>query len=187
MSRSTGFLLLFASAALTAHAGLIGTDVTLNYHFEGTSTVDIIHVDSGIEVKCIGGGNGNTNICSILTAPNQSLDFGNSTITYNYFRIGDEVAYFLAGTPNGFDFQDLSLDHPIRAVFITSTIAGLDASRLTFTEHSIQLNMSDLPLGDRESFTIRMVTNPEPSAGLLAGLGVLLVAVPRSLKGRVKA
>ncbi|MEO5924051.1 MAG: hypothetical protein ABIR70_09510 [Bryobacteraceae bacterium] len=177
MKRSNTFLaFLFLSAALSANAGLIGTNVTLDYHYQGQSTTDTFAVTAGTEVSCFGGGSGNANVCSILQAPNQTLDFGDNTITYTYTRIGSYVASFLPSNPNGFDFLNLNLGQPIQHVLLSSSIQGLDASRLTFTANSIQLNMYDLPLGEHESFTLTIVTNPEPSAGLLGGLGLLLVS-----------
>lgn len=178
--------ILFAAAALTANAGLIGTNVTLNYHFDGVNSTDNILVGAGTEVQCTGAGTGNANICSILTAPDQSIDFDDFTITYNYSQ-NNGVGYFQAIDPNGFEFLNLNPGGNIVNVILTSTIVGLDASRLTFTNDSIHLNMYDLPLAERDTFSLRIVTNPEPSAGLLAGVGVVLLGVPSFLKRRRRA
>jgi hypothetical protein len=183
LKRSTALLsFLFLAAALSANAGLIGTNVTLNYTYEGTSTTDIFAVGPGLEVSCNGGGTGNANVCSILTAPIQAIDIGDNFITYNYLRVGDPAGF--APGVNGFDFQALDLDSHIIAVQLSTTIAGLDASRLTFDTHSIQLDMSSLPLGESDSFTLTIVTNPEPSAGFLAGLGGLLLVSAKYLRKR---
>lgn len=173
---------MFAAGALTANAGLIGTNVTLNYHFDGVSSTDIISVGAGTEVQCTGAGTGNANICSILTAPDQSIDFDDLTITYNYTQ-NTGGGYFQARDPNGFGFLDLNPGGDIVNVILSTTMVGLDASRLTFTNNSIHLNMYDLPLAEKDMFSLRIVTNPEPSAGLLAGVGALLLGVA-SLKRR---
>ncbi len=186
MKRSHLLTILFAASALTANAGLIGTNVTLNYHLDGTTTTDLITVDAGTEVQCTGGGSGNANICSFLTAPDQFIDFDDFTITYNYVQNGG-VGHFNATDPNVFEFLDVNPGNDIVDVILTSTIVGLDASRLTFTANSIRLNMYDLPLAEKDTFSMRIVTNPEPSAGLLGGVGVLLLGVPAYLKRRRQA
>jgi len=173
---------IFLTAGLTANAGLIGTDVALNYNFEGISTTDIFTVGDAVEVQCEGWGYGNANVCGVLTAPTQTIDFTDGSIHYTYTRFADVIGAFLEGNPNGFDFQFLNLGHAITEVELTTTILGLDASRLTFNANSIQLNMSNLALGPQESFNLRIVANPEPSAGLLAGLGGLLLLAPKFLK-----
>lgn len=175
--------LLFTAATLTANAGLIGTNVTLNYLYDGSSTTDLISVGAGTEVQCSGAGNGNSNICSFLTAPDQFIDFDDFTITYSYLQTTGE-GYFNAVDPNGFEFLDLNPGGDIVDVILTTTMTGLDASRLTFTGNSIHLNMYDLPLGETDMFSLRIVTNPEPSAGLLAGVGALLLGVPAYLRRR---
>ncbi len=169
---------------MTANAGLLGTDVTLNYAYLGVTSTDTISVESGVEVQCTGYGTGNAQICGILTAPNQSLDFDDFTITYNYIRVGDDDAEFLPGNPNGFEFLNLNLGSGIHNVLLDTTITGLDASRLSFTSNSIHLHMSDLALGEQESFTLRIVASPEPSASMLAGVGVLLLGVAQAIRKR---
>jgi hypothetical protein len=184
LNRSRALLtFLFLSAALSANAGLLGTDITLNYAFEGISSTDTISVNTGTEVQCEGWGYGNANICGILRAPTQTIDFDDFSITYNYVRVGDPTGFFLA-SPNAFDFQNLNFNGSIVNVILTTTSSGLNASRLTFTSNSVQLNMSDLPLGVTDSFTLRMVTNPEPSAGMMAGFGGLLLGVHQLLRRR---
>jgi hypothetical protein len=174
---------VFLSAAVSANAGLLGTDVTLNYNYDAFSTTDIVTVQAGLEVICLGGGSGNANICSILTAPNQAIDFDDLSITYLYERVGSPTG-FSPIAPNGFDFQNLNVGAPIAGVVLSTSIAGLDASRLSFSANSIQLNMVNLALGESESFTLQIVTTPEPSAGLMAGLGGLLLGVQQLLRRR---
>ena len=166
---------------MTANAGLLGTDITLNYAYLGKTSTDIISVNSGVEVQCNGLGLGNAYICGILTAPNQTIDFGDDTITYNYVSTGKPEA-FLPGNPNGFDF--LNLAGNIHDVILTTTIEGLDASRLSFTANSIHLYMGGLDLDCEDTFTLRMVTNPEPSAAMLGGLSVLLLGIPHAIRKR---
>ena len=158
----------------------MGTEVTLNYNFNGTTSTDIFTVVPDMEVVCTGNGGGNANICEILTGPSQSIDFGNDYILYNYVRSG-WAAQFLDVDPNGFEF--LFPNITIHDVVLDTTIVGLDASRLTFDVHSIRLNMQGLNLNDVDSFRLA-VSTPEPSAGVLAGLGGLLVVAAGYLRKR---
>ncbi|MEO8859146.1 MAG: hypothetical protein ABI343_19335, partial [Burkholderiaceae bacterium] len=65
--------------ALPANAGLDGKTIGLAYEASGfSSTLDNIMVGSGVEVSCPG----SAKVCSILTAPTQSLDFGDMSISY---------------------------------------------------------------------------------------------------------
>lgn len=160
----------------SARASLLSTDITLNYDLNAVSSSDVITVTNATEVSCPGG----LNICSILTAPSQTIDIGAFSITYTYTGPG---ASYNAVTPNQFDFQNLNAGSPIVAVLLSTNIVGLDNSRLTFTGDSIQLRMTSLTLaGPQSGFTLELITAdqvPEPSTLSLAGLSIFGIAALR--------
>ncbi len=150
-----------------AHAGLVGTTVGLTYLYPDAATVfttDSIVVDAtAIEVTCTGGGAGNANICAALTAPNQSLNFTDTTIDYTYTGTGSG---FNPAAWSGFDF-DVNPGFTLAGVNLVTNIVGLDASRLSFTGNSIELNMQGLVLaGGVDFFSLELVAAavPEPSS-----------------------
>ena len=165
-------VLLAALSAPSARAGLIGTDVTLNYTFFGTPLrTDAFLVTSGVEITCTNG-NGNANVCFVLSANVQTIDVGASSIAYSYTGSG---AFFSRAT-NAFDFENLNLDGPITSVALTTDIAGLDSTRILFTSNSVQIDMTGLFVhGPQSSFRLDLSTVPEPASlastcSALAGL-----------------
>src|SRR5579862_947024 len=121
----TGFLVLLAAlAAFPSRAGLIGTEVTLNYTFNGIPLItDVFRVTPGLEINCAGHGNGSANVCSVLSADRQNINVGDFSITYNY--IGQGAAF--GRNINGFDFEGLDPGGPITSVILlTAGITGLD-------------------------------------------------------------
>ena len=169
-----GALLGAAALATPAQAGLLGQTITLEYNYLApAATTDSILVGAGVEVTCTGGGAGNANVCTMLTAPNQFLDFGDTTIAYSYS--GSESGGFNPVTPNGMTFANLNLGAPIVDVLIDTAIVGLDDTRVSFTATSVTVQMGGLGLGFSNYFILTPVTAPEPwSLGCLAaGLAAL--------------
>lgn len=166
---------LFAAILLPtapARAGLLGTTITLNYNFlVPAASTDSLLVTSGVEVTCTGGGTGNANVCGMLTAPTQYLDIGDTTIAYSY--VGGTPGGFNPTEPNGMEFLDLDIGGPITSVLLSTGIAGLDLSRISFTATSVAIDMHGLGLGFSNSFTLTLVTVPEPAALALLGAGLL--------------
>ena len=171
-------LLVGAVAVLTAglggisasQASLIGTNVTLNYDFQAQQSIDVFTVGSGVEISCPGG----ANVCGILTAPVQSVDVGASSILYSYNGTGSS---FNAVNPNKFDFENLNPGFTIGNVTLSTNIAGLDLSRVTFTGSSVQIDMAGLGLnptqpGSSDFFNIGLTSAvPEPSTWAMMILG----------------
>lgn len=175
---SVALATIVCAAAGPAHAGLDGKTIGLGYEASGfSSTLDTITVGSGIEVSCPG----SANLCSILTAPTQTLDFSDLSISYRYTGSGSA---FNNLPVNGFRFLNLDLGPGlvIGGVQLATTITGLDMGRVSFTAHSVTMNMSDLALaGPQSGFDLTLVAAPVPEpaswammAGGLLGLGLLL-------------
>lgn len=174
-------LLAAAASALVlaapAHAGLVGSAVTVNYHLTGLpSTHDVVTVGAGVEMTCPGA----FDLCHMLTGPVQTLDFGDTSIRYEYHGAGGG---FNNVAVNGFDFQDLLLGGSIADVTISTDIAGLDASRLSFTAHGIGLDMHGLVVGTSAFFELSLreaaAGVPEPATAALAGLALAALAARR--------
>ncbi|MDR7331840.1 PEP-CTERM sorting domain-containing protein [Roseateles asaccharophilus] len=160
----------FASAA-----GLLGTTVSVNYHLDSLSTLDSVLVGAGAELSCPG----TAQLCSALTVPAQTVDIGDNSIRYFYVGAGTDFT----DTPvNRFSFQSLyGGDVAITGVDLATNIAGLTASRLTFTSHGVQVDMRDLSVGSEAFFELSLQTAPVPepaSAALLLG-GLALLAARR--------
>ncbi|MGM9481013.1 PEP-CTERM sorting domain-containing protein [Roseateles sp. NT4] len=173
--------LAFLLPALASAAGLTGTTVDVRYDFENGAqvfhTLDSVLVGAGTELSCPGA----AQICQALTAPTQSLDFGNSSIRYDYSGTGSS---FNSIPVNGFTFQSLfDAGTVITGVTLTgSGVTGLDASRVSFSAHTVQVYMGGVSVsGPQASFQLDIQTAPVPepaSAALLLG-GLALLAVGR--------
>lgn len=171
-----GALALSASlVAAPAAAGLDGKTIGLGYEATGLGTTfDPVTVGSGVELSCPG----SANACSILTAPIQSVDFGDLSISYRYTGNG---ASFMDVPVNGFRFTNLDLGPGLVLgdVQLVSTIAGLDMGRVTFGPDSIQVDMAALVLaGPQSGFDLTLIATPvpEPAAWAMLGAGLLAIA-----------
>jgi hypothetical protein len=181
MSRSLNHRLLALLAVTNllaisapAHAGLVGSSVNLGYRYQATAldalqtTVDTVVVGGGVEATCPGA----FNLCTMLTAATQMVDIADQSITYRYVGGGSG---FNAVYINGFDFQALNLGSAITDIGLSTDIAGLDLSRLSFTADSLQVDMRGLVLlAPGNTFTVQLLTAtvPEPTTAFLAVLGL---------------
>ena len=154
-----------------AHAGLLGTTVTLNYNFQiPARTTDNLLVTAGVEVTCTGGGSGNAAVCEMLTAANQYIDIGDLSIGYLY--VGSQSGGFNPEQPNGMTFLNLDAGGPITGVSLVTGIAGLDLSRISFNESSVSIDMHGLSLGFSNSFTLTLTAAPEPASLAILATGI---------------
>ncbi len=164
--------------ALASAAGLLGSTVDVRYHYEDGPqvfhTLDSVLVGAGTELSCPGA----ANLCTVLIAPTQTLDIADASVRYDYIGLGGATSGFNDVPVNGFAFEQLfGSGATITGVQLSTNIAGLDASRLSFSAHGVQLDLHALSLGAQAFFQLDMQTAPVPepasAALLLAGLALL--------------
>ncbi len=170
--------------APAAEATLIGDDIVVTWFSPNLGSVfagpDVITVVDGgsPEIECVGNGGGTSTICgggNFFT--DASFDFGASSITY------DQIPgpFYGSAAFNGFEFSDLDwTDGPGRVVGFTLTtgIAGLDPSRVTFGDDFVRVNMEGLGTG-RFVVDLDVEHVPEPGVLSLVGIGLLGFALRR--------
>lgn len=168
----SAFVLLIAPMA---HADLIGT-VGITWLFPDTSSVfasDTIAV--GTTLACPG----SSPICSGYTTGTIDFTVASTSISY----AADAGLTYDAATFNGFDFTGLTFADggSLMGVTLTgSTIPGLTSSDVSFTGHSVEINLEDLAVsGD---FTLNLVEGravPEPTYIPVIGVGLASFALLR--------
>lgn len=168
--------------ALASAAGLLGSTVDVRYHYDDGSvafnTLDSVLVGSGVELSCPGG----AQLCNVLTSPVQTVDLGDNSIRYDYVGSGGASSGFTNVQPNGFAFESLyGSGSTLSSVLLTTNIAGLDASRLSFAGHSVQVDMHGLNLGAQAFFQLDLqaAAVPEPASALLLLGGLAALAARR--------
>ncbi|MBI3349302.1 MAG: PEP-CTERM sorting domain-containing protein [Burkholderiales bacterium] len=167
--------------ALASASGLLGSTVDLRYHYDSgvqkLDTLDSLVVGAGTEISCPGA----AQVCQVLTAASQTLNFGASSIRYDFNGLNGATAGFDNVPVNGFAFESLFTGTTLTGVQLSSNISGLDASRLSFAAHSVQLDMHGLALGSQAFFQLDLQTAPvpEPAGAALMVAGLALLAARR--------
>ncbi len=181
-TRTFAVIAFAAAAAVPAFAAndLTGTTVGIDWKFPDSSTTyatNSVVVGPGAEVSCAGGGAG-TGLCvGFIDAA--TIDIGAQTLSLTIDS--GTVAWTSTGF-NGYEFSGLSAGGTWTGYTLSTSFAGLDASRISFTPDALWVNMQGITPDAGESFTITLSSAvPEPGklALLLAGLGALACAALR--------
>jgi hypothetical protein len=154
-----------------AHADTLTGSVGINWFFPNTSTTfakDTIAV--GTSLSCPG----SSPICA-------GYGFGTETFSVGGSAISSSVAYpgdYNDGVFNGFDFTGLTFlsGGPLSGFTLTTNIAGLTNSDVTFGPSNIEINLQGLPVGG--DFTLGLLSGgatatPEPPSLALLAAGIL--------------
>ena len=166
---------------LASATSLLDSTVNVHYHLsDGPNTVntlDKIVVGDGVELSC----GSAADLCHALTVSTQSLDFRANAIRYSFLGSGTG-ADFLDSQHNRFQFTSLyDGNSAIQGVQLTTNIAGMDASRISFGGHMVSVDMSGLHVDSGAYFQLNLQAAPVPepaSAALLLG-GLALLAARR--------
>ena len=183
MQRLLQFAFLTLTSVGAANAGLLGSNITLNYLFPDAGTIyssDNLAVTGGVEVTCTGGGAGNAAVCNALTAPIQTVDIFDSGLTYTYTGSGSS---FNTLSFNGFSFENLVYGAGITGVSLATDIPGLTLANVSFTSTSVRINLAGFSIsGPSTFFTLNLepspaAVTPEPASFLFV-LGALPLLLP---------
>ena len=175
-----GFAALSVSPAFAA-GDLTGQSIAVDWDF-GATPASIasrtVAVGAGPEIQCAGGGAG-PDLCAFFV-DGATIDLGANTLSLS---IDSGTSYWTPAGFNGYEFSNLSSGGPWTGYTLSTTFAGLDASRITFTPDALWINMQDIHPVAGQSFTITLQTSAVPEPGnfalLFAGLGVLACAALR--------
>ncbi len=154
-----------------AHADSLAGSVGINWFSPNTATTftkDTIVVGSSLNCP------GSSPICT-------GYGFGTETFSVGSAAISSTVVYpgsYNNGAFNGFDFTGLAFlsGGSLSGFTLTTDIAGLTTSSVTFGPSNIEVNLQSLPVTG--NFTLNLLSGgltaaPEPSSLVLMALGVL--------------
>lgn len=172
---------LLGAAAPWAAAGLLGSNVDVRYHLTGLpDTSDVVTVAAGVEITCPGA----ANLCTMLTAPTQTVDIGDSSIHYDYTSTDGQSSGFNNVAVNGFDFQMLQFGAPLVDFVLSTDIVGLDDSRITLTANRLEVDMRGLGVGFAGFFHIDLIGASVSEPPVVALLAAALVGLGLRAKAR---
>lgn len=174
--RSINFLLVAGAVALIAATpasaqSLNGKTVGITWLFPDSSTSYTsrnVVVGPGAEVTCAGGNVG-PDLCQGFVVGSQ-FDLGSNTL--GYLTTSGSSSWNPASF-NGYSFGGLSAGGVWTGFSLSTTIAGLDASRVTFTPDKVFINMQGLPALEGQGFTITLLSSavPEPATWAIMTIG----------------
>ena len=164
--------LALAAAPAAAQTDITGATVRAEWIFPDAATVQQVIgtavVGPGVEFPGF--------FINAFTA-----DFGANTLT---LAVRPNVNGIVLANPafNGFRFSDASdgIGAFTSASLVGSTLPGFDATRLSFAENALSLNVSGLTISTGQAVTVTFTTAPstavpEPGTWPLLGTGLLLV------------
>lgn len=173
-------LLIALLCTVPMYAGLIGDSVTVNWLYPNTSSVvgsSTVTVGGGVEITCPGA----DPLCGAFVGGplGVTIDIADMSILLTHVATETGYYYTFPVAFNGWEFADLDLGGlGITGFALTTTIAGLDASRVTFGTDFIRVDMQSFYFVDGEYFRLDLQSGaiPEPSTTLLLGGGLLALA-----------
>ena len=162
---------------------LTGTTVGVTWLYPDSSTTyatqDVV-VGPGAEITCAGGSAG-TGLCpGFVDAAH--IDIGAQDLS---LTIDSGTTAWSGSAFNGYEFSNLSAGGTWTGYTLSTSFAGLDTSRITFTPDAVWVNMEGITPDAGQAFDITLLAGsapiPEPTspALLLAGLGALAVIARR--------
>lgn len=176
--------LALASATPVGAATLVGDTINLNYLFPDSSTVfgssSLSIASDPTSLSCSPGGLG---VCSAF-AENATF-----TVTSNSITLAEDGgSSYTPAAFNGLQYSNLGFGSGITGFSLSTDLAGLTASDVSFTGSSIEFNAQGLSFPDAYFVTLTLSSGvPEPStwAMLVLGFAGLGFAGYRRAKARL--
>jgi|GEM_PF-6675918 len=168
---------LVGCSACAGAADLTGTTVKAEWLFPDIATpiaTDMLTVGAGPEIDCPGPGS----FCAAWGSTDVQYDIAAHTISF----LALEATGHASASFNGYRFSGLDAGGAWSGASLTSNIAGLNNTRLSFDGSSLWLDMKGLLVPANGQWTVTLASAvPESSTASLTVLGLaVLVAAART-------